>query len=173
MVLFCCLACICKQVYSALSDARPLRCWGCYSKPSRYTFLSAPHEVKSNSYRLFLLFEKKEEKKGLLKAWQKEVIPHDVTIFPCIKEVTLRYWNQNGATQGFPFYLEEIKGSRGLPTNNHLALSPRVIWPTLMKAKLSFYNTNHSGSSPCHMKTAQNMPTSANIWKIFLKVNAL
>lgn len=31
--------------------------------------------------------------------------------------------------------------SLGLPTNNHLAPSPRVIWSCLMKAKLSFYNT--------------------------------
>lgn len=101
----------------------------------------------------------------------KELIPHNVTIFPCIKEVTLRYWNQHCATRGFPFYLGEIKGSRGLPTNNHLAPSPCVIWPCLMKAKLSFYNTQPHRLFPSpHKKTAQNMPTSANIWKIFLKV---
>lgn len=101
----------------------------------------------------------------------KELIPHNVTIFPCIKEVTLRYWNQHCTTWGFPFYLGEIKGSRGLPTNNHLAPSPRVIWPCLMKAKLSFYNTQPHRLFPSpHKKTAQNMPTSANIWKIFLKV---
>lgn len=68
----------------------------------------------------------------------KEVIPHNVTIFPYIKEVTLRYWNQHRTTQGFPFYLGEIKGSRGLPTNNHLAPSPRAIWPSLTKAKAVF-----------------------------------
>lgn len=92
----------------------------------------------------------------------KELIPHNVTIFPCIKEVTLRYWNQHCATRGFPFYLGEIKGSRGLPTNNHLALSPRVIWPCLMKAKLSFYNTEPHQLFPSPHK---NSSKYANICK--------
>lgn len=91
-------------------------------------------------YKLFFfsLFSLKRQPS---ESMTKELIPHNVTIFPCIKEVTLRYWNQHCATWGFPFYLGEIKGSRGLPTNNHLARSPRVIRPRLMKAELSFYNT--------------------------------
>lgn len=104
----------------------------------------------------------------------KEVIPHNVTIFPCIKEVTLRYWNQRCATWGFPFYLGEIKGSRSLPTNSHLAPLPCVIYPCLMRAKAQFLQLKPTQAPSCttcfKKKAAKNMPTSANIWKIFLKV---
>lgn len=76
----------------------------------------------------------------------KEVIPHNVTIFPYIKEVMLRYWNQRCATQDFPFYLGEIKGWCGLPTNNHLAPLPRAFWPSPTKANAVFTTLNRTGS---------------------------
>lgn len=112
-------------------------------------------------YKLFLfsLFSLKRQPS---ESMTKELIPHNVTIFPCIKEVTLRYWNQRCATWGFLFYLGEIKDSHGLPTNNHLAPSPHVIWSCLMKAKQSFYSTPpHRLFPPPH----ENSSKYANICK--------
>lgn len=113
-------------------------------------------------YKLFLfsLFSLKRQPS---ESMTKELIPHNVTIFPCIKEVTLRYWNQRCATWGFPFYLGEIKDSHGLPTNNHLAPSPHVIWSCLMKAKQSFYSTPTTPTLPSttwkQLKICQHLQT--------------
>lgn len=121
----------------------------CSPKPSRYTFVSAPCETMPS---LQASFHSSLWKVSPSESMTKELIPHNVTIFPCIKEVTLRYWNQHRTTCGSPFYLGEIKGSRGLPTNNHLA--PSLVWFGLAWWRQSWVFTarNRTGSSLHHIK---------------------
>lgn len=49
-------------------------------------------------------------------------------------------------------FSEDQSLSLRLPTNNHLAPSPCVIWPCPMKAKLSFYNTQPHRLFTSHIK---------------------
>lgn len=102
-------------------------------------------------------------KRLLSESMTKELIPHKVTIFPCIKEVTLQYWNQRCAMRGFLFYLAEIKASRGLPTNNHLAPSPHVIWNLPDEGKAEFLQ--HSTARALLLTTLRTSSKYANICK--------
>lgn len=144
-----------------LSDATPL--W--FHDASRNTFISAPSETVPSlqAVPFFLFFLLYSLKRHPSESMTKEVIPHNVTIFPYIKEVTLRYWNQRCATQDFPFYLREIKGWRRLPTNNHLAPLPRAFWPSLTKAVPLFTTLGRTGSFLQHvflkLKICQHLQT--------------